>query len=371
MDPNNNALANIPEGKGTDLANLNMQQIMYVGKLMFDAGMFTDVKSLATAQVKVMAGQELGLTPFQAMNSFHIIHGRATMAANLMASKIKGSGRYDYRVVVLNDELCHVDVYELQPKREKIGESRFTLEDAKAAGTQNIGKFTRNMLFARAISNAAKWYCPDVFGGQAVYVPGEVVEDPAPVNDAGESVEDIEKRLADQKQAKRDHAAKAGARRTEAKVAEQTPDKTDDKTPIETPAAQTKEELDAVGKEAADRIAPAEPEFVADTPAEKPDGAAEFDKAIAGETTEPETTDDFMAPIAIPHTPVQRRRIMAMLNELGFTTDADKKAIYTGMTGKTSFKDLSEPEASELIGALEMADPDWLRETYLEAADGQ
>ena len=35
-------------------------------------------------------------------------------------------------------------------------------------------KFARNMLFARAISNAARWYCPDLFSGNAVYVPEEL-----------------------------------------------------------------------------------------------------------------------------------------------------------------------------------------------------
>ncbi len=368
------ALAQIPEVRGTDLANLNMQQIMYIGKLMFDAGMFTDIKSLATAQVKVMAGQELGLTPFQAMNSFHIIHGRATMAANLMATKIKGSGRYDYRVVVLTDDLCHIDVYELLPggKREKIGESRFSKEDAIKAATQNRDKFARNMLFARAISNAAKWYCPDVFGGQAVYVPGEVVEDPEIINDAGETVEDIEARREEEKKSRREYAAKASSRRTAAKVAEQTPDKTDDKAEID-PEVTPEPDADVV---------PQEPEIVA---AAEPDSAAEFDKAIAsaGQTKEELDeigkeaarrleTDTVLDPEFEAHTITQRKRIMAMLGELGFKTDEEKRAVYTGMTDKGSFKDLSKTDAEQLIGGLEMADPDWLRETYLEAAnDGE
>ena len=33
--------------------------------------------------------------------------------------------------------------------------------------------FPRNMLYARAISNGAKWHCPDVFGGP-VYTPDEL-----------------------------------------------------------------------------------------------------------------------------------------------------------------------------------------------------
>jgi len=55
----------------------------------------------------------------------------------------------------------------------KIGNSTFTIEDAKKALTKNIDKFPKNMLFARAISNGVKWYCPDIFSGP-VYVPEEM-----------------------------------------------------------------------------------------------------------------------------------------------------------------------------------------------------
>lgn len=37
-------------------------------------------------------------------------------------------------------------------------------------------KFPRNMLFARALSNGVRWFCPDVFYGNSVYVEGEIGE---------------------------------------------------------------------------------------------------------------------------------------------------------------------------------------------------
>jgi hypothetical protein len=57
--------------------------------------------------------------------------------------------------------------------------SEFTIEDAKKAGLLTSGnrgsweKYPRNMLFARALSNGAKWHCADIFGGP-VYVPEEM-----------------------------------------------------------------------------------------------------------------------------------------------------------------------------------------------------
>jgi hypothetical protein len=37
-----------------------------------------------------------------------------------------------------------------------------------------MGKFPRNMLFARCISNGVKWFCPDIFLGAPVYTPEEL-----------------------------------------------------------------------------------------------------------------------------------------------------------------------------------------------------
>ena len=45
---------------------------------------------------------------------------------------------------------------------------------AVKAGTKNMDKFPRNMLFARAMSNGQKWYCPDAFNGATVYTPEEL-----------------------------------------------------------------------------------------------------------------------------------------------------------------------------------------------------
>ena len=48
-----------------------------------------------------------------------------------------------------------------------------SIEDAKKAGTKNIDRFPKNMLFARAMSNGVKWYTPDIYESP-VYVPEEM-----------------------------------------------------------------------------------------------------------------------------------------------------------------------------------------------------
>ena len=145
-------------------------EAMSLGKTFAESGLFPDIKAAQQAVVKIMAGQEMNIGPFQAMNGIHIIQGKATVGAGLMAAMVKGSGKYDYRVIEQTDKVCSIDF--LQGK-EVIGRSTFTEADAKKAGTKNLDKYPANMLFARAMSNGCKWYTPDVFNGP-VYVPEEM-----------------------------------------------------------------------------------------------------------------------------------------------------------------------------------------------------
>jgi hypothetical protein len=145
-------------------------EIMSIGKAFAESGMFPDIKSAAQAIVKIQAGAELGIAPFAAMSGIHIISGKPTIGAGVMAAMVKSSGKYDYRIVEQTEKKCSIDYYQ---GSEMIGNSTFTIEDAKKAGTKNTDKFPRNMLFARAMSNGVKWYTPDVFAGP-VYVPEEM-----------------------------------------------------------------------------------------------------------------------------------------------------------------------------------------------------
>jgi hypothetical protein len=154
----------------TTVTTINTTDIMNISKAFYESGMFTDIKSVAQAMVKISAGQEIGIPPFASMTGIHIIQGKPTIGAGLIASRLKGSGKYDYRVVEASEKVCSIDFYQ---GNTKIGNSTFTIEDARKALTKNIDKFPKNMLFARAISNGVKWYCPDIFSGP-VYVPEEM-----------------------------------------------------------------------------------------------------------------------------------------------------------------------------------------------------
>jgi len=154
------------------LQTLPVNDIMVMAKNFAESGMFTDAKQAVQAFVKIQAGQEIGLPPFASMSGIHIIQGKPTLGAGVIASAVKGSGKYDYKVKQMNETICSIDFFQ---GTENIGNSTFTIEEAKKAGTKNIDKFPKNMLFARAISNGVKWFCPDVFSGP-VYVPEEMQE---------------------------------------------------------------------------------------------------------------------------------------------------------------------------------------------------
>lgn len=141
-----------------------------IGETFYKSGMFADIKSAQQAVVKIMAGAEMGISPFQAMSGIHIIQGKPTIGAGLMASRVKASGKYNYKVTEMTDKVCTIEFIE---GGQSIGTSSFTIEDAKKAGTKNLDKFPRNMLFARAMSNGVRWFCPDIYEGP-VYVPEEM-----------------------------------------------------------------------------------------------------------------------------------------------------------------------------------------------------
>lgn len=151
----------------------SMDDLARVSKLLAASGYFQDAQDAAQAGVKVLAGMEMGIGAFSSMAGIHVIKGKPSIGAGLMAAAVKRSGKYDYRVRKHSGSECVIEFFE---RGESCGVSEFTLDDAKAAGllnNDNWKKAPRNMLFARALSNGVRWYAPDVFD-TSVYVPEEM-----------------------------------------------------------------------------------------------------------------------------------------------------------------------------------------------------
>ena len=158
-----------------------MDDVKQAAAAMVKSGYFKDSTDMAQAAVRIMAGHEMGFGTFASMAGVHIISGKPSIGSNLIAAAIKRHPMYNYKVTHHDDKSCTVVFYEnWGGKLEKVGESSFTIEDAQAAGllsNPTWKKYPRNMLFSRAISNGARWYCPDVFGGAPTYTPEELGAD--------------------------------------------------------------------------------------------------------------------------------------------------------------------------------------------------
>jgi len=168
-----------------------------VAKMMAQSGYFDDAQEAAQAFVKIIAAREVGLGDIAGMTGIHVIKGKVTHGSNVLATLVQRSGRFSYEIKELNEDKCWLIFYEhdTSGNRNALGDSTFTKEDAQKAQTgKAIGgmtKYARNMLFARAMSNGVKWYCPSITGGGPIYTPDELGVD---VDEDGQVVGETSKK---------------------------------------------------------------------------------------------------------------------------------------------------------------------------------
>lgn len=125
------------------------------------------------AMAIIQTGKELGLGPMQALRSIHIIEGKPTMSADLIAglalARLPGSV---LRVAESSDKQC---VIEAARAGQQLTRFTYTMADAQRAGLagkDNWKKHPRAMLRARAITEAARAIFPDTCVG--IYDPDEL-----------------------------------------------------------------------------------------------------------------------------------------------------------------------------------------------------
>lgn len=129
------------------------------------------------AAIKMLFCYENSLPLTAANTGLYIVNGKIAAQSNVIAAQIRRHPDYDYRIKELTDQACTITILRRNGDSwEAIGESSFTMKDAQAAGlasSDTYQKYPRNMLFGRALTNAYRWYCPDVFS-QPLYTPEEL-----------------------------------------------------------------------------------------------------------------------------------------------------------------------------------------------------
>jgi hypothetical protein len=166
------APAEVEAYRAYDPVGASLEDLGKIGRLFAQSGYFKDARDAAQCITKILAGRELGIGPFQAVAQFHIVEGKPTMSAGLVAAMVKRSKKYDFMPQTSNDEECILDWYQ---DGELVGQSSFSMADAQRAKLVKGAWLTypKAMLFNRALTAGARMYAPDCFGG-SIYGDGEL-----------------------------------------------------------------------------------------------------------------------------------------------------------------------------------------------------
>lgn len=155
--------------------------VLTLSKAFVQSGYFSDITKMAQAIVKIIAGRELGFGPVASMRHIYVHRGHIGLMAQLIASKVRESERYEYKILQCDDEACRIEFFRLGKKgaAESLGEAAFTIEEARRADLVKADSawqtYPSDLLFARAMSRGQRRYCPDVFR-QTVYSKEEIEE---------------------------------------------------------------------------------------------------------------------------------------------------------------------------------------------------
>ncbi len=143
-----------------------VEDIEKLSAIFYKSKVFRDITDAAQAAVKIMAGLELGLTPLYSMQNFYLVNGRVGTTAQLVASLVKKSGKYDFRTVDWTDQACSIMFYEAG---KEVLKSTFTMDDARRAKLVKAGgaweTYPKDLLWARALMQGSRKVCPEVVMG--------------------------------------------------------------------------------------------------------------------------------------------------------------------------------------------------------------
>lgn len=184
------------DGGNNGLAKLNMRELKELATVFVESGAFPDIKQVAQAMVKIIAGQELGFSPIVSMTGIHFFQGKVEFSSTLKAALIKDSGKYEYKILQHTNECCEVAFYQrIGNEIKSLGTPVFyTIEDAQQAGLlskDNWKKYRKDMLFAACIRQGTRRYCADVLRGVSADTDVEPSDDgPIDANAVGTSAMD-------------------------------------------------------------------------------------------------------------------------------------------------------------------------------------
>ena len=202
QDSNSEDTDLVVDPKSNSIQLRNFQQVWKLSSLLVKSDLF-GTKNTNEVATKVITGLEMGISPVRAVRHIDTIDGKPSVSAQLSAAMLQMSENFDYDVDEVDvdfdddgnvlDGLARVCI---SKNGEKQGCAEFTWNEAKAANLtwkDNWESYPRDMLFARAMKRAKKWYAPSVGIGRE-YMPDELgkednptVQVPSEVTDKAQS----------------------------------------------------------------------------------------------------------------------------------------------------------------------------------------
>lgn len=170
-------LAPAPEEWERQLEPRSFPQAQAVANRIFESKLFGDLNNAQCALVKIMAGREVGLAAMASQRAFHLMDGKAVMAADLIRGLVMRSGKVNY--FRCTERTATQATFEAQRDNDPpitltytIAEGRIAFPgDDKKFAASGWGKSPADMCVARAGSKLARLIAPDVVFG--LYSPEE------------------------------------------------------------------------------------------------------------------------------------------------------------------------------------------------------
>ncbi len=126
--------------------------------------------------VILMYGQELGLSPMQAIQGIYVVNGRPQMSGQLWLAKVREAG-HAVKVSDHSERSCTVTI--TRGDTGEVHSETFTWQDAERAklAKKDIWQsYPKRMLMWRAVSHCATTICPEVAMGFGAEVPEDEPE---------------------------------------------------------------------------------------------------------------------------------------------------------------------------------------------------
>lgn len=176
----------------------SISEALQLAKLLVESKLLP--RGVATPQAAfaiIATGRELGMSAMQSLRSIHVIEGKPTLSADLVAALCKSRGDVCKYFMLVESTATRATYETLRVGDPKPTTMSFTMEEAQRAGLaskQNWKNYPAAMLRARCITALARAVYPDLAMG--IYDEDEL--GPVAVEEAGRWVPEPESRPARQ-----------------------------------------------------------------------------------------------------------------------------------------------------------------------------